>query len=526
MAVVEAKLSVKSDGPSSSSSPPPPPVATTMNSIDMLNGELTSLELEEKPKDGVGDGASGIDESAVDATNSVDMLNGELMSLELEEKPEDGVSDGASGIDEPAVDASPDQHSGSPEKGEEEAEKGVLPSKKRRHRVRSKKQADDVQAAKDEHERSGSKTMGHNTWKVDEKEKKVPKRSFRQENVTQKQKGTPLKWVEQTDKKGLEEKKQTPSKRVEQENHENVVEKPKGTLQKLEKTEKKAVEEEKQTSSKRLEQEDHKVEEKEKKVPKRSFRQENVTQKQKGTPLKRVEQTEKKGLEEKKQTPSKRVEQEHHKAARKMSKENTSEKVGATQCKFYTMPGGCKFGKSCKYVHPQKKIEVDPVELNFLGLPIRPGEKECPFYMRTGNCKYATNCRYHHPDPTVASIGQDPLPPCQNSQPQQGFGASPLPVAPNPTQVAYHGATPFTFSSPSYSPGSNLHPQGFHSISEYNVYQVHTDEYPKQPGQLECQHFMKNGVCKFGSACKFRHPTVHLPPTEPFGTFNPTNPLQ
>jgi hypothetical protein len=41
---------------------------------------------------------------------------------------------------------------------------------------------------------------------------------------------------------------------------------------------------------------------------------------------------------------------------------------------YYSMPGGCKFGKSCKYIHcegKERKTEAENVDLNFLGLPLR-----------------------------------------------------------------------------------------------------------------------------------------------------------
>lgn len=90
----------------------------------------------------------------------------------------------------------------------------------------------------------------------------------------------------------------------------------------------------------------------------------------------------------------------------KNQKEENSERPGQTDCKFYLSTGGCKYGKSCKFNHGRGKAVVTPlVEYNFLGLPIRPGEKECPYYMRNGSCKYGPNCRFNHPDPTA--VGGD-----------------------------------------------------------------------------------------------------------------------
>lgn len=39
---------------------------------------------------------------------------------------------------------------------------------------------------------------------------------------------------------------------------------------------------------------------------------------------------------------------------------------------YFLMPGGCKFGKDCKFAHDQEMNEEGSVELNFLGLPVRP----------------------------------------------------------------------------------------------------------------------------------------------------------
>ncbi|KAK0589393.1 hypothetical protein LWI29_013638 [Acer saccharum] len=80
---------------------------------------------------------------------------------------------------------------------------------------------------------------------------------------------------------------------------------------------------------------------------------------------------------------------------------------------YYLRTGGCKFGKACRYNHTRAKSAVLPIlELNFLGLPIRMGEKECPYYMRNGSCKYGVNCQFNHPDPTAVG----------SSDPPSGFG--------------------------------------------------------------------------------------------------------
>lgn len=44
--------------------------------------------------------------------------------------------------------------------------------------------------------------------------------------------------------------------------------------------------------------------------------------------------------------------------------------ITETVLQYYSTPGGCKYGSSCKYSH-KENIEV-PAKLNFLGLPLRP----------------------------------------------------------------------------------------------------------------------------------------------------------
>ncbi|KAL7152838.1 hypothetical protein ABFS83_04G125200 [Erythranthe nasuta] len=87
---------------------------------------------------------------------------------------------------------------------------------------------------------------------------------------------------------------------------------------------------------------------------------------------------------------------------REYHRDENFERVGQGECKYYLTPDGCKYGRDCNYSHGSQKTE----EFNFLGLPIRTGEKECSYYMRTGTCKYGSNCRFDHPEPS-AVVGAD-----------------------------------------------------------------------------------------------------------------------
>nr|CAD1837221.1 unnamed protein product [Ananas comosus var. bracteatus] len=139
---------------------------------------------------------------------------------------------------------------------------------------------------------------------------------------------------------------------------------------------------------------------------------------------------------EQKETENEKVEKkeiENEKPAQEKGKEATAQSGGQKECKFYSMPGGCKYGGSCRFAHHLGKSDVDSVELNFLGLPIRPGKRECPFYMRTGNCKFSTNCKFHHPDP-IADSARDATYGYSNgeAQKQNSSGASQMPTTPWP----------------------------------------------------------------------------------------------
>lgn len=210
-------------------------------------------------------------------------------------------------------------------------------------------------------------------------------------------------------------------------------------------------------------------------------------------------------------------------------KDESLGKEGQIDCKYFDRPGGCKFGKACKFNHNRKTSSAS--QLNFLGLPIRPGEKECPYYMRTGSCKFGANCRFDHPDPT--SLGPDAISSRSNGGPVLSSNAPKSALAPW-SPPALNGSPPYVplvfpstqgvpsqielnaYPAPVYPPSArnmnlpsayamNIHPLG-RNIYTHQQTQILVDEFPERPGQPECSYFIKTGNCKYRSACKFHHP--------------------
>ncbi|XP_015581492.1 zinc finger CCCH domain-containing protein 43 [Ricinus communis] len=229
-------------------------------------------------------------------------------------------------------------------------------------------------------------------------------------------------------------------------------------------------------------------------------------------------------------------------------REEATDRPGQTECKYYLRTGGCKYGKACRYNHSrakplllQAKTAVFPaLDLNFLGLPIRPGERECPYYMRNGSCKYGANCRFNHPDPTTVG-GSDPLAfsnggsaSLQNSLQSNiaswsspgGLNETPsfMSIMFSPTQgVPSQNPEWNGYQAPMYPPERSMHQPPAYVISnpatDTNVYahqqQIQVEEFPERPGQPECSYFMKTGDCKFKSNCKYHHPKNHISKSPP-----------
>ncbi|KAH1188478.1 Zinc finger CCCH domain-containing protein 37 [Glycine max] len=203
----------------------------------------------------------------------------------------------------------------------------------------------------------------------------------------------------------------------------------------------------------------------------------------------------------------------------KVSSENADVSSGLPErpseppCAFYMKTGKCRYGTACKFHHPKDiqiqlsddlsqnvaqtqtnsmmggatgdtqpiKSLISPSLQNSKGLPVRLGEVDCPFYMKTGSCKYGVSCRYNHPDrnainPPIAGLGASILP---SSAANLNIGLL------NPAVSAYQAFEP-RLSNPMVGIAETI--------------------YPQRPGQIECDFYMKTGVCKFGERCKYHHP--------------------
>ncbi|CAN6585489.1 unnamed protein product [Malus baccata var. baccata] len=227
----------------------------------------------------------------------------------------------------------------------------------------------------------------------------------------------------------------------------------------------------------------------------------------------------------------------------------------AKDCSYYLKTGNCKYGSNCKFNHPrirknkqvskdkaklreelekqqdqaESKYYISPgrrvgvpsvapaLELNFSGLPIRPGEKDCPYYMRTGTCKYETNCKFNHPDPTAAG----------ESRPQSAYGnGRPASLQGLPkSQDIYSETTEWNgYQAPAYLPHRGMPappPPPYvmnNSVTETNYYgqyaqQKQAEEFPERPGQPVCFYFAQTGDCINKSNCQYHHPKNHTPAT-------------
>ncbi|KAL3531430.1 hypothetical protein ACH5RR_010752 [Cinchona calisaya] len=229
------------------------------------------------------------------------------------------------------------------------------------------------------------------------------------------------------------------------------------------------------------------------------------------------------------------------------------ERAGEPECQYYLRTGTCKFGASCKFHHPRNAGgSLINVLLNIYGYPLRMGEKECSYYLKTGQCKFGNTCKFHHPQPAGVSMPATARPfypsvQSPSAPPEQYAGAStnyrvarpPLltgslvpgtygPVLLHTGVVPIPNWGPYTGPiTPAFSPGAQA---SVEATSVYGMSQLNSSatafagnyptlpasspsgsnqkeqQFPERPGQPECQYYMRNGDCKFGSSCRFHHP--------------------
>ncbi|KAJ0231307.1 Zinc finger CCCH domain-containing protein 67 [Hirschfeldia incana] len=241
---------------------------------------------------------------------------------------------------------------------------------------------------------------------------------------------------------------------------------------------------------------------------------------------------------------------------REREREEDMENPRLLECKYYFRTGGCKYGETCRFSHTKQQHTSLPSrpQLNFLGLPIRPGEKECPFYMRNGSCKFGGDCKFNHPDPTAVGGVDSPLFRGNNhggsfapkDAPQgsstswsssrhmngtgTGTGTAPfIPVMYSQNRGASSPQTPewsgYQAPPSAYPPERNVFPPSTYSanknpLAETSSFsQLSAEEFPERPDQPECSYYVKTGDCKFKFKCKYHHPKNRLPKQSP-SSFN------
>ncbi|BFG32385.1 hypothetical protein CerSpe_186590 [Prunus speciosa] len=210
-------------------------------------------------------------------------------------------------------------------------------------------------------------------------------------------------------------------------------------------------------------------------------------------------------------------------------REGLAEKPGKTEFKNYFRSGGRKSGNACALNLRRGEASVGPILENFMGLPIRPGEKDCPCYMRTLSCMYGTKCRFNHPDPTP--VGEsDPPSGNGNGGPASLQGALSATAARWNAPISLNNAPLYEplMTPPSQEfPSQNTEWNGYQApersmpapppyvmnplVTETNTYeqypqQKQVQEFPERPGQPVCLYFSRAGDCKHKSNCKYHHP--------------------
>ncbi|KAJ4731122.1 Zinc finger CCCH domain-containing protein 37 [Rhynchospora pubera] len=224
-------------------------------------------------------------------------------------------------------------------------------------------------------------------------------------------------------------------------------------------------------------------------------------------------------------------------------------------CIRYVNEGRCDNGADCQFYHHRSRRPYEfnlnsrsywqgnhelETELNFLGLPLRPGKNDCPMYMEYGACELSTGCQYNHPNPDPVMAQQntnkefhegDSIPsseePADNiSSPSCGlpscmepmFYPTPKPSFARIKQMLLPPERPDNNGGNKELQAQLASLEGLKDPIKLNSTSSSSSgtgcellEYPERPGEPLCPTYMKSGSCKLKSECWYDHPRDHNP---------------
>ncbi|GJN12040.1 hypothetical protein PR202_ga30283 [Eleusine coracana subsp. coracana] len=199
-------------------------------------------------------------------------------------------------------------------------------------------------------------------------------------------------------------------------------------------------------------------------------------------------------------------------------------RAGEPDCSYYVKFGSCNYGMNCMFNHPRKpsgwqgrhacaseKQEQDSE------YPRRPGEPDCSYYMKFGSCKYEMDCRFNHrPKPCGWQQGRH-TPAGERQEHEAEY-----PQRPGEPDCSYYikfGSCKYgmdcIFNHPHHEPmlfpgkGCKCNYQGG-GKTEFEKVKLNFLGLPLRQGTGVCSYYMRTGICKFGTNCKFHHPEPGL----------------
>ncbi|KAF8681851.1 hypothetical protein HU200_045295 [Digitaria exilis] len=214
-------------------------------------------------------------------------------------------------------------------------------------------------------------------------------------------------------------------------------------------------------------------------------------------------------------------------------------------CRFYISTGSCSYGSSCHFNHPQLKAnleassfpsehrnhEVEFLELNRVGLPIREGARKCTYYMCNGTCRYGKKCCFNHPEEVLDAQLHTPT----------GWDDNNPQSSPHSKKSPEHATINDISSGSEIFPANIIRmllpPQNVPPCTEEKEMKVKKDpewssasdnsdgccsadssdgplckqEHVNYSARPECPFLLKYGNCKFASACQYYHPKDKFP---------------